>query len=104
MSTDYGGRAPVLRAKAKSAHPSNTIVARAGGEGSQEFFPGLSRSEWLGPARDRGSPRRDTDLQIQTMADGQFDVYLIKAKPAGRQSTVEDAALQTRLSLRELSE
>jgi hypothetical protein len=38
------------------------------------------------------------------MADGQFDVYLIKVKPAGRQSTVEYAALQTRLSLRELSE
>ena len=42
MSTDYGGGAPVLRAKAKSAHPSNTIVARAGSEGFQEFFPGLS--------------------------------------------------------------
>ena len=43
MSTDYGGRAPVLRGQAKSAHPSNTIVARAGSEGFQEFFPGLSR-------------------------------------------------------------
>ena len=42
MSTDYGGRAPVLRAKAKSAHPTNTIVARAGSEDFQEF-PGLSR-------------------------------------------------------------
>ena len=42
LSTDCGGRAPVLWAKAKSAHPSNTIVARAGGEGFQEFFPGLS--------------------------------------------------------------
>jgi len=35
---------------------------------------------------------------------GQFDVYLIKAKPAGRHSTLEYAALQTRLSLRELPE
>jgi hypothetical protein len=43
MSNDYGGRARVLWAKAKSAHPSNTIVARAGCEGFQEFFPGLSR-------------------------------------------------------------
>jgi hypothetical protein len=39
MSTDNGGSAPVLWAKAKSAHPSNTIVARAGSEGFQEFSP-----------------------------------------------------------------
>jgi len=41
MSTDYGGGTPVLRAKAKAAHPSNTIVARAGSEGFQELFPGF---------------------------------------------------------------
>jgi hypothetical protein len=29
--------------KAKSAHPGDTVVARAGSEGFQEFFPGLSR-------------------------------------------------------------
>lgn len=33
-----GGRAPVLWAKAKSAQRSNTIGARAGSEGFQEFF------------------------------------------------------------------
>jgi hypothetical protein len=42
MSTDYG-EGPRFCAKAKSAHASNTIVARVGSEGFQEFFPGLSR-------------------------------------------------------------
>lgn len=43
MSTDYGGKGSGFAGPAKSAHPSNTIVARAGSEGFQEFFPGLSR-------------------------------------------------------------